>query len=107
MRSIPHEVLASRPAVLLRVNENVEMKFSRCTATGAARAQNPAEFPRQTIRIIVPFAAGGAIDIVRARARAKGERRVRHQVVIENRPAPAGNIGMRRARAPRPTAIRC
>src|SRR3712207_3523221 len=50
-------------------------------------------FPSRPITIVVPFAAGGATDVV---ARLLGERltvRLGQPVVIENRPGANGGIG--------------
>ena len=50
-----------------------------------------AEFPERTVKIVVPFEAGGTVDIV---ARALADRlnaKWRVPVIVENRPG-AGNI---------------
>ena len=52
-----------------------------------------ADYPERTIRIIVPYTAGGTVDIL---ARALGERLTaawKQPVVIENRPGAGGSIG--------------
>ena len=52
-----------------------------------------ADYPERTIRIIVPYTAGGTVDIL---ARALGERMTaawKQPVVIENRPGAGGSIG--------------
>jgi len=52
-----------------------------------------AAFPEKPVRIIVPFPAGGATDVV-ARALAQRLSQIWNQpVVIENRPGAGGNIG--------------
>jgi len=59
------------------------------TATLAA----PDAFPAKAMRILVPFPAGGAQDLL---ARTVGEglaQRLKQPVVVENRPGAAGNIG--------------
>lgn len=59
------------------------------TATGAAAAT----FPQKPVRLVVPFAAGGATDIL-GRLIGRGmERTLGQPVVIENRPGAAGAIG--------------
>ncbi|HEY4252932.1 MAG TPA: tripartite tricarboxylate transporter substrate binding protein [Roseomonas sp.] len=60
----------------------------------AARAQGAADFPRQAIRMVVPFAPGGATDIL-ARILTPGmsERLGGRGVVIENRGGAAGVLG--------------
>lgn len=60
-------------------------------ATTAAQAQ--AAFPSKPLSIIVPFAAGGATDIL---ARIIGQAlsmEIGQSVIIENRPGAGGNIG--------------
>lgn len=58
--------------------------------TFAAAAQ---EYPEKPIRIIVPFPAGGAMDLL-ARQVAQGfTERWRQQVVVDNRPGAGGIIG--------------
>ena len=60
-------------------------------AAGAAVAQ--ANYPAKAIRYVVPFPAGGPLDIV---ARALGQDLTRswnQPVIIDNRPGAGGNIG--------------
>ena len=62
-------------------------------AAAAARAEARSEWPRRTIRIIVPYAAGGGTDIF-VRTLAEGLRPVLGQtVVVENRPGANGVVG--------------
>jgi tripartite-type tricarboxylate transporter receptor subunit TctC len=59
-----------------------------------AQAQPRAEFPTRPIRFIVPFVAGAGTDITaRATAQKLGDL-FGQQVVVDNRPGAAGNIGM-------------
>jgi tripartite-type tricarboxylate transporter receptor subunit TctC len=60
---------------------------------GTAHAQATGNFPARALRIVVPVAAGGNVDIVaRAVAQGLGER-VGHQVVVENRPSASSLVG--------------
>ena len=63
------------------------------TGPTAAAAQVPAEYPGRSIRMIVPFAAGGATDIL---ARIVGQRLTDlwgQTVVIDNRAGAGGTLG--------------
>jgi tripartite-type tricarboxylate transporter receptor subunit TctC len=67
------------------------MAFAACAASPAA-AQQAADFPAGTVRIIVPFAAGGPTDVVaRILAELLSERWGGKSVVVEDRPG-AGTI---------------
>jgi tripartite-type tricarboxylate transporter receptor subunit TctC len=57
---------------------------------GAASAQN---FPSKPVRIIVPFAAGGAVDVLARLIGGKLQDAFRQPVIVENRPGAGGNLG--------------
>jgi len=58
-----------------------------------ALAQQPADYPNRPLRVIVPFSPGGAVDgPMRAIAEQLG-RRLKQQVIIENRPGAGATIG--------------
>ena len=60
------------------------------TLVGGAQAQS---YPSQPIKLIVPFAPGGAVDQV---ARIIGpvlSKRLGQAIVVENRPGAAGSVG--------------
>ena len=61
----------------------------------AARAQDStgSPYPDKIVRIVVPFTAGGAVDLV-ARIMAKNLSDIFHrEVYVENRPGASGNVG--------------
>ena len=60
-------------------------------APSTASAQS---YPNRPVKIIVPYAAGGAVDIV---ARTIGQplaEALKHPVIVDNRPGASANIGM-------------
>ena len=78
------------------------MSRRRCATAGAALALVPlvafsaaaGNYPDRPIRFIVPFVAGAGTDMTaRAVAQKLGDN-LGHQVVVDNRPGAAGNIGM-------------
>lgn len=59
---------------------------------------NPAEgYPNKPVRIIIPFAPGGASDFVGRILSQKLGEQLNQQVIIENKSGAAGNIGMEAA----------
>lgn len=61
-----------------------------CLATAAA-AQ---EYPSRTVRMVVPFAPGGASDFVGRIIQPRMSELLKQQVVVDNRAGAAGNIGV-------------
>lgn len=68
-------------------------------APAIARAQAP--YPSRPVRVVVPFAAGGIIDVVARIISEPLSRRLGQPIVIENTPGAGSTIGARNvARAP-------
>lgn len=64
-------------------------------SAGALHAQ--AEFPNRPVRMILPFAPGGASDFVARIIQPRLAELLGQTVVVENRPGAAGNIGVEAA----------
>jgi len=63
-------------------------------ANGVSAAEDPSKYPSQPVRVIVPFAPGGASDIAMRIIQPALTQALGQQVVIENRSGAAGNVGM-------------
>jgi tripartite-type tricarboxylate transporter receptor subunit TctC len=62
-------------------------------AVGGARAESAQNFPNKPIRVVVPFAAGGAVDSLARMLSIKLQEALGQPVVVENRAGAGGNIG--------------
>jgi tripartite-type tricarboxylate transporter receptor subunit TctC len=59
----------------------------------ASAAPVKADYPDRPVRIIVPVAAGGGVDVMARLLAQKLSERWNQQFVVENRPGAAGMIG--------------
>lgn len=64
-----------------------------CLNLGAAHAQTDAAFPSRSVRIVVPFAAGGTSDVLARTLGQKLSEVWKQPVVVENRAGADGNLG--------------
>lgn len=63
-------------------------------AAAVASAQDAGNYPNQPVKVIVPFAPGGASDFAARVIQPKLSAVLGQQIVIENRAGAAGNVGM-------------
>ena len=62
------------------------------SATGFASAQTPA-YPTKLIKLVVPFAAGGGVDVFARLIAEKLRTANGYNIIVENRPGASGTIG--------------
>lgn len=62
------------------------------TTIGAAAQDPAATYPSRTIRIMVPFAAGGGIDILARLISQKLSENLHQPVIVENKPGASGEL---------------
>ena len=67
---------------------------SALIAAGSAAAQTGADYPSRAIRQVIPFAPGGASDYVGRIIAVPLGKLLGQQIISDNRPGAAGNIGM-------------
>ena len=82
----------------------------RTTAAAAALAALPAraqaQWPDRTVRVIVPYPAGGSADILNRLYAEQFKERFGQPFVVENRPGAGGNTGIDAVAKSAPTATR-
>jgi tripartite-type tricarboxylate transporter receptor subunit TctC len=59
-----------------------------------ASAHSQSNYPQRPVRMVIPFAPGGASDFVGRIMQAKMSEQLGQQLVIDNRTGAAGNIGV-------------
>jgi tripartite-type tricarboxylate transporter receptor subunit TctC len=69
------------------------LSFAVCAAMQAQAAFAAEKYPERPVRMIIPFAAGGATDVPTRLTSAKLAERMGQQFVIDNRPGQGGALG--------------
>ncbi len=67
--------------------------FASCLAAWAAMAQDAKTYPNKASRLVVPFPPGGGTDILARMVAQRLSERWGQQVIVDNRPGAATNIG--------------
>ncbi|MHB2266077.1 Bug family tripartite tricarboxylate transporter substrate binding protein [Aliihoeflea sp. PC F10.4] len=79
---------------MVRLSRLVIAATAGIFAFSGPAAASELDYPEQTVSIVVPYAAGGATDVI-ARIIAEGLSGWPHPVVVENRPGAATTVGAR------------
>jgi tripartite-type tricarboxylate transporter receptor subunit TctC len=64
-----------------------------CAHLGVAHADTTGGFPSKSVRLVVPFAAGGTSDVLARMLGLKLSEEWKQSVIVENRPGADGNLG--------------
>ena len=78
------------PATLRRLGVALVMT---CAALAAGGAYAQGAWPNKQVRIVVPFAPGGASDILARLVAKELSERVKQPVIVENKPGAGGTLG--------------
>ena len=73
--------------------------FASIASISSALAQDPARYPEQLVRIVVPFSAGSMTDLLARVIADKLQQRWNKDVIVENRPGLAGTSSVAKGAA--------
>jgi len=73
--------------------------FASIASVSSALAQDPARYPEQLVRIVVPFSAGSMTDLLARVIADKLQQRWNKDVIVENRPGLAGTSSVAKGAA--------
>jgi tripartite-type tricarboxylate transporter receptor subunit TctC len=77
-----------------RVALTASLALMSLGAAALSTAANAADaWPNRTVRLVVPFPAGGSTDVVARLIAQKLSEKLKQQFVVDNRPGAAGNLG--------------
>src|SRR5258706_11038966 len=69
------------------------LALALCVSSAAAPAQTASDYPARAVRVIVPLAPGGNLDIVARTVSEQISRILGQAVVVENRPGASSLVG--------------
>ncbi|MGE0798439.1 MAG: Bug family tripartite tricarboxylate transporter substrate binding protein [Lautropia sp.] len=79
----------------MKVLHQLFVATASCLLAQAALAASPDNYPERTIRIVVPWAAGGFTDVLGRLLAEKMTKSMGQPVIVDNRPGASGSIGAR------------
>jgi tripartite-type tricarboxylate transporter receptor subunit TctC len=77
-----------------RTTTRIALTLWALVAASPSFAQGDANYPDKPVRIVVPFPAGSATDIVSRLMAQKFGTKLGQQFIVENRPGASGNLGV-------------
>jgi tripartite-type tricarboxylate transporter receptor subunit TctC len=80
--------------VMVRSSSLFAITISTLALAANAAQPGPQDYPVRPIRVIIPFAPGGATDIIARMIEPKMSKALGQQIVVDNRPGAAGNIAV-------------
>jgi tripartite-type tricarboxylate transporter receptor subunit TctC len=78
----------------MMVNKTAGILFGALAFVMAVPAQSAEVYPSRPVRMVVPFAPGGASDLVGRLMQPKLQQELGQQILIDNRAGASGNIGV-------------
>src|SRR5262245_44542703 len=79
---------------MIRTISLVSVVIGALLSTAAAAQSKGPDYPARPIRVLIPFAPGGATDIIARMIEPKMSRALGQQIVVDNRAGAAGNIAV-------------
>jgi tripartite-type tricarboxylate transporter receptor subunit TctC len=77
----------------MTLRKTVFVRLALAAALGLAAAAHAQEYPNKLVKIVIPFAPGGATDVVGRIVSERLQAKWGQPVILEHRPGAAGNIG--------------